>query len=289
MLIPYPGNLCSAAAEKMLSIKINNRCNRTCSFCVDRGGRMGETIAVDRIAAEAMARAEYQTVIVTGGEPFLDFADVLKLVTALRPYKKRVVLNTNGTLLAPERVLQLNGKIDEIQVSIHNPDEDRHGAIIGGKVSFDTIAGALANRAFMFSINSTFNNSYGREERPEAIEKMVALASTMGADRLRLTELKKVDEAEFVPACDFALGDEFSSRTSINLITRGCTKYSKSKGVSVSVKRLCEYARGKNAPAFSCCFINAIGQKKIDVDTKDTFKVIYSDGMVADDWIFTGI
>ena len=44
--------------------------------------------------------------------------------------------------------------------------------------------------------------------------------------------------------------------------------------------------KGKNAPAFSCCFINVDGQNKIDVETKDTFKVIYPNGVVTDDWVF---
>ena len=42
----------------------------------------------------------------------------------------------------------------------------------------------------------------------------------------------------------------------------------------------------EDAHAFSCCFINTKGQMKIDVDTVDTFKVIYSDGLVTDDWVF---
>jgi len=67
------------------------------------------------------------------------------------------------------------------------------------------------------------------------------------------------------------------------------TYYYSQNGVEVSVKRLCAFAKGKNAPAFSCCFINNDGQKKIDVDTEDTFKVIYSDGTTTNDWIFKGI
>jgi hypothetical protein len=111
----------------------------------------------------------------------------------------------------------------------------------------------------------------------------------MGADRLRLTELKKVEGDDFVSAADFFNDDDFVMRSSSDLITRGCTNYFNKNGIHVSVKRLCEYAKGKDAPAFSCCFINTTGQTKIDVDTKDTFKIIYSDGMVTDDWIFNGV
>jgi|WetSurMetagenome_2_1015567.scaffolds.fasta_scaffold14626_8 MoaA/NifB/PqqE/SkfB family radical SAM enzyme len=207
MLVPYKENLCSKYAEKMLSIKICNNCNMECSFCVDRGGRDGGNIDVQAIATEAIKREEYKTIIITGGEPFLVFYSVIALCKLLRQHKSRIVLNTNGSLLSEEKVLALNGMIDELQVSVHHYDEERNGNVFGKNISFNDMKKALSVKSFALSINSTFNKEYSQSER-------------------------------------------------------------------------------KDAPAFSCCFINNDGQKKIDVDTKDTFKVIYSDGLVTDDWIF---
>lgn len=286
-LIPFKENLCSKYATKMLSIKINNVCNRCCSFCVDRGGRQGEYINVKKIAQEAINKADYKTVIITGGEPFLNFNEVVELATLLRKHKDRIVLNTNGSLLSEEKVLKLNGLINELQVSIHHYDEKRNGKILGGIVSFENMKKALAKKEFMFSINSTFNKEYTKEERPIAVDKMIDLAVYLNANRLRLTELKKVEKEEFIIADEFfEKNHPFIGRSSNDLITKGCTYYYEKKGIMVSVKRLCNFAKGKDAPAFSCCFINTAGQKKIDVDTKDTFKVIYSDALVTDDWIF---
>lgn len=286
-LIPYKDNLCSKEATKMLSIKINDICNRSCSFCVDRGGRKTKEINVLKTANEANGLVDYKTVIITGGEPFLNFNEVVELATLLRPHKERIVLNTNGTLLTAENVEKLNSIIDEMQVSIHHFDEVKHGKILGGKVSFENIKNSLENKNFIFSINSTFNNGYSESEMPIAVDKMIELAKWLNADRLRLTELKKVDDCDFIAAKIFFENDsQILSYNSNDLIQKGCT-YSYSKnGIDISVKRLCEYAKGKNAHAFSCCFINTNGQKKIDVETKETFKVIYSDGLVTDDWIF---
>jgi len=207
----------------------------------------------------------------------------------LRPHKTRIVLNTNGSLLSVEKVQALNGLIDELQVSIHHYDEDRNGSVFGSTISFEEMRIALHKKQFMLSINSTFNKEYTENERPIAVEEMVALCSWIGAERLRLTELKKVEGEDFVLSdAFFPKGDEFINRSSEELITQGCTQYYSDNGVLVSVKRLCEYAKGKDAHAFSCCFINTKGQKKIDVETKDTFEVIYSDGLVVDDWIFDG-
>ena len=69
-LIPFKENLCSKFAEKMISIKINNRCNCACSFCVDRGGYNAGETNVEEIAKKAIEYDAYKTVIITGGGTF---------------------------------------------------------------------------------------------------------------------------------------------------------------------------------------------------------------------------
>ena len=298
-IIPYSNNLCSKFAEKMISIKLTSACNGNCSFCVDRGGYTPEKdiINIRKIAEEANKLTEYKTVIITGGEPFLVFEDLIILLEMLRPYKKRIVVNTNGSKLDVKKIMRLNGLIDELQISIHNPDEEINNSVFGFKfnkydptatyVHFELIKHALKYKSFFCSINTCFNKTMSFKD----LREMEKLVYCLGADKLRLTELKKVDDSEFVEAEEFFRSeDEFCNRSSEELITKGCMKeYTSEEGILVSVKRLCKYAKGTNAPAFSCCFINTEGQTKIDVDTKETFKVIYADGSVYNDWIFNGI
>lgn len=286
-LIPFEKNLCSKYAEKMLSIKINSVCNGKCNFCVDKNGRNVPDVNVDKISKAAIEFTEYKTIIITGGEPFINFSEVVKLATKLRPYKNRIVLNTNGTLLSKGKIEILNDIIDELQVSIHHYEESRNAKVFGRNIQFENIKTSLENRKFILSINSTFNNEYSVEEMPIAVDKMIELATYFKADRLRLTELKKVDETEFISADKFFNNDSpILSFTSNELINKGCTYYFTKNGIDISVKRLCKYAKGKNAIAFSCCFVDINGQNKIDIETKDTFKVIYGDGFVSHDWIF---
>lgn len=288
-LIPFEKNLCSKYAEKMISIKINNRCNCNCSFCVDRGGFNPKELNVDAVLKNAIKLSEYKTVIITGGEPFLDFEPVVHVIEGLRPHKKRIVLNTNGTMLSEEKIKMLaNAGLDEIQISIHHFNEQTNCKIFGRNVDFNNIRKSLREKGnIIVSINSTFNKYITKDEQDVFVNKMIDLCNYLGADKLRLTELKKVDGEDFVEASPFFhKASDVLSYNSNELITKGCTHYFKENGIIVSVKRLCEYAKGKNAESFSCCFINNDGQKKIDVDTEDTFKVIYSDGTVCNDWIF---
>lgn len=287
MLIPFKNNLCSKYAEKMLSIKLLSACNAHCSFCVDDRGRVEESINIDTIALNANNLHEYQTVIITGGEPFLVFDKVIDLIKKLRNNKERIVLNTNGSLITKDKVKKLNGLIDELQISIHHYDEKRNSYVFGRNISFESIKESVLNKHFVLSINSTFNQGYTQEEKPNAVNEMIDLVKFIGGDRLRLTELKKVEESEFLQADEFYNDkSEVLKYSSNELIEKGCTYYYNKNGIDVSVKRLCEYAKGKNAEAFSCCFINLEGQNKIEVDTKETFKVIYGDGLTTNDWIF---
>lgn len=154
-LIPHASNLCSRNAEKMISIKLNNHCNMHCAFCVDRGGHNGGMIDVEKIATEALAFPAYKTVIITGGEPFLNFDKVLELTSKLRADKKRLVLNTNGSLLTPQKVCRLNTLIDELQISIHHFDESVNARVFGKVISFENIKKSIEGKKFTVSINST--------------------------------------------------------------------------------------------------------------------------------------
>lgn len=288
-LIPNKDNLCSKYATKMLSVKINNSCNCKCDFCIDRGGYAPSEINVEKMANAILDNKfdDYKTVFITGGEPFLVIDKVIGLCKLIRSKKDRIVLNTNGTLLNKKHTARLNGLIDELQISIHHFKEEKNAEVYKIKnYSFGEIKSNLLNADFKITVNSNFNNSYSIEERSEAIEKMLEICKKIGASKLRLTELKRVNDDLYVSANDFLPSDHsFLKFNDSELITKGCTYYGNINGIDISIKRLCKYAKGKNALAYSCCFIDENGTYKIDVDTAPTFAVIYSNGFVSLDWL----
>jgi MoaA/NifB/PqqE/SkfB family radical SAM enzyme len=287
-IIPHKENLCSKYAEKMISIKINSVCNRKCDFCIDKRGHSFKRINLDKVISETIKLEEYKTVIITGGEPFLNFRSVIKLLKAIRHCKNRIVLNTNGSLLSKEKVSQLNGLIDELQISVHHYDEAVNGDVFGGIISFKNIKDSLAHKKFMVSINSTFNKAYKKEDRINAIDKMVDLAVDLGGNNLRLTELKMVYpySEDFVQAKDFFPStNTFANMPSEDLVANGCMQIFHKKGIKVSVKRLCSFAIGVSIEYSSCSYFDAYGELTVNVDTEQTYKVVYGDGGVFDSWL----
>ena len=62
---------------------------------------------------------------------------------------------------------------------------------------------------------------------------MIDLAVYLNANRLRLTELKKVEKEEFIIADEFfEKNHPFIGRSSNDLITKGCTYYYEKKGIN---------------------------------------------------------
>ena len=272
----------------MISIKINSVCNRACKFCIDKGGYSFSEIDVEKVASEANNLNEYQKVIITGGEPFLNIEEVIKLLKAIRPHKKKIVLNTNGSLLSKKNILQINGLIDELQISIHHYDETENGKVFGSKISFKKIKEALAHKAFTVTVNSTFNKAFKEEERAFAIDKLVDLVNELGGSNLRLTELKMVNYFDFVEAENFLPAtDPFSNIPRRELVEKGCTHTFHRNGVNVSVKRLCSFVEDIYMEHFECnCFDDMRGEFVANVITEQTYKVIYGDGKVNDSWIY---
>lgn len=306
-IIPSPANLCSRYAEKMISVKITSRCNANCAFCIDKGGyRFDESkFDVDKLSEKiVIGHPDFTTVIVTGGEPSLVLQDrTLPLLAEIWPWKKRTVLNTNGTLVsvAPGPCAMLDECIDELQISIHTPDEVANRRVFGVPdrqdliqiPTFDAMRRWLDGpRKYSVSVNACFTKQALEYERarPDGkpfVQAMVDLCGFIGADKLRLTELKRVSTDQYVRADNFEI-PWLMGKTDEELVTRGCTDFAKIGKVTVSVKRVCKYARGTDAKAFSCCFVDRDGQDKIEgiehVDS--TFRVIYGDGTETTDWIF---
>lgn len=281
-IIPHKNNLCSQYAEKMISIRLNRDCNCSCEFCIDKNGSAEKAVDVEKIAKAAISLTEFSKVIITGGETFLHFDELIELVKKLRPHKTYIAVNTNGSLLTAEKVSQLNGLIDEIQISVHHWDPQVNGAVFKRLIDFENIKTSLKEKQFMFSINTCITNVFNEASD---YNKFLDLCKNLGADKWRVTELKNVPDNLFVPANLFF--KNLPKRTDDELITKGCTAYFSDQGIKISVKRVCKYARGANAKAFSCCFIDAEGHQKVEgiESVKNTFRVVYGNGMITEDWI----
>lgn len=123
---------------KIVSWNTTNACNLYCAHCYRGSGEeaAGElTTAEGMTLIEEIARAGFQIMIFSGGEPLLR-PDILELIRHAREVGLRPVLGTNGTLLSLEtaRALQDAGlmaagiSLDSLDAAAHDRLRGQQGA-----------------------------------------------------------------------------------------------------------------------------------------------------------------
>lgn len=108
---------------KKVYIEITNRCNLACSFCIknQREVKSMSLYEFEHILKQIKPYTDYIYLHVLG-EPLLhkNISDIFLLC---HKYEMNINLTTNGTLLKDKLSVLLNGKIRQVNISLHNFSE----------------------------------------------------------------------------------------------------------------------------------------------------------------------
>ena len=136
-----------------LLIFLSDRCNMTCDYCFLRlNGGAASVIgfeAARRAVSENAARRPRGGVTILGGEPFLHYPLLQRLVLMIRARAPggSIQIVTNGTLLTAGRIARLRESGAQITVSLDGRPSahDRHRRLIGrpGDSSLDLVLARL--------------------------------------------------------------------------------------------------------------------------------------------------
>ncbi len=131
---------------RYLLFNITRKCNLACRHCYS--GKAGsEEIGIDMFenAVSQFEEMGGMKLMISGGEPLLH-SRFWELMKVLKPFKLRIVILSNGTLIDNAVARKLTGYVDEVQISI---DGIRSHDILRGKGSFDrAIAGISALKRY---------------------------------------------------------------------------------------------------------------------------------------------
>ena len=116
----------------IVSWNTTNACNMYCDHCYrDSGSIAAEelTTAEAKTMLEQIARAGFQIMIFSGGEPLLR-TDIFKLVAYARELGLKPVLGTNGTLLTSKTVNELkDAGAMGMGISLDSLDSEKHDSL----------------------------------------------------------------------------------------------------------------------------------------------------------------
>ena len=128
-------NYCMGRMGPRLCIQTTTAFNCKCYFCVGRFNKSSKT-NVDKIIESAIELDEYPDVLLLGGESTLFPNDLIKIINAIAPYKKKITVNTNGYNL--KCLLPVITKLDKVIVSVMG-NEKINNDIVGVTPELDKI------------------------------------------------------------------------------------------------------------------------------------------------------
>lgn len=177
-----------------LRISVTQRCNLHCMYCGADCPDTGELTAeeISRITA-AFVKEGVTKVRLTGGEPLLrrDIAEIAAGIRAV-PGVKKLVLTTNGVLLAEQATALRNAGVDAVNVSLDALEEDAYEKLTGANALQKVLSGIDA--ALHAGLRLRVNSVLLRGQNEAQAEKLIALARDIPVD-VRFIELMPFSEA----------------------------------------------------------------------------------------------
>lgn len=267
---PNKRNFCGGNFQDWVEVMLTEKCNGSCSWCVEkRGWHPKERVSWQKIAS---AVPDKKNVILLGGEPTL-FNGLRELINYLVSKEKNVYMTTNGSTLTPQFVRENLSKLSGINISIHDCQLS-----INRKLRFnERVTGILLEEDNLLKsievlkengtvVRFNCNLIKGHIDSKEQIERFVDFAKRMGVDSLRFAELK-FDDERFVD-----LHSIYGTKYGINNepYGLGCNTDCKINNMPVNFRQMCGLQTTKR-----------VAPKDPERCKK---QVLYYDGNIYDGW-----
>lgn len=259
-----PNNSCVDCKNNGINIKITNKCNCDCEFCIEKGGLITEERPVEALI-DATNLLDFESVLVLGGEPLL-YPHLEQYLQGIK--NKRIYLTTNGTLLTDDMAEMLSKYLAAINISIHHYTELKNRQVYKNpNYNFDNIRSAIK----IFNKNNipvriNANLVKGILDNKEDVTAMIYFAQFMGASSIRFAEMQHCEEL-------WVDSSKLFKDLPTDPYTEGCEQV--------------VYAKDdfKATVKMTCGFVNALKKRPNDPTRKQTErKVIYPDGKILDGW-----
>lgn len=258
-------NSCMGGYGKCLDIKITNKCNAKCSFCIEKDGYAPNAGTIDKLANATNYIEDYKDVLILGGEPLL-CEDLDLYLSLIKPCKENIYLTTNGSLLNKNKAEMLSRYLTAINISIHHYSEFLNDKVYGIHIDFNDIKEAINvfnEKGIRVRVNC--NLIKGIMETKNEVDNMIEFAKMIKADSIRFNELQDAEDV-YVDAREI-----FDGLTS-NPYCDGCVQKINHDGIDIEVK-------------MTCGAVNKLKPKVIrEEEPKYTTKVVYPNSEVSDGW-----
>lgn len=263
-MLPHSSNFCGGNFQDWLEVNLLKECNGKCSWCIERNGYHPAEHTIWQTIVEQALKSGKTNIILLGGEPTL-YKDIALVIRALSANSRKVWVTTNGGLLSSDYVIKHLSGITGINISIHDDDLTINRSITGVTIR-DLSQTITALHSIGASVRLNCNCIKGHIDSAEAIDRYIAFAKSIGADKIRFAELKQ-DDNSFVDLAE-VLGHRFGLND--DPFAFGCNSDAVIDGMPVNFRQMCGLQTSK--------------RPRPDNPEQFAKEVLYYDGKFYDGW-----
>lgn len=289
-MIKMNANPCDGIYSHCLDVRFTWACDNDCSFCIEKQGidSLGSTNAPRMI--ESTLKSGVSTVLILGGEPFLDPVMLLNYVLGIRKHIKKIYITTSmpATIDPTNPVVQkILNTVDGLNVSLHHYDYQINNHVLKATSKHDRVsqlAELLKNPIWQSKIRVSVNLTAGYIDNRHELLKFLGEMEQIGCQHVKVVELQSVSKETFVSfeeIFDAKLPSPYSTGCQ-----RDMSAFFENLGFSIKVtlKRSCFMVKDPAiAKANLFDFIKCV--RKNVTKQCSGIAVLYEDGSLQDGWL----
>jgi organic radical activating enzyme len=232
---PHCNNFCGGNFQDWLEVMLIDKCNGTCSWCVEKNGFKPENHVGWEEICNKIIESGKKNVILLGGEPTL-YKDIQLIITRLCEHDINVYITTNGSMLSREYVEKNLVGVKGVNISIHDYKLYKNNEITGVDISIAKLMGAIHSlHEFGAKVRINCNCIAGHIDSKDEAFGFIFFAQDIGADSVRFAELK-IEANKFVDLTEI-FGHNYGLNDDPYL--KGCWCEATIWGMPVNFRQMC--------------------------------------------------
>lgn len=276
-------NSCDGVYADSLDVRFTKACDNNCPWCIERHGVAGRGRPDPLVLANATILSGKRTVLILGGEPFLEPAALAQYVELIRPHVDRVYITTSvpRTLdLADVDVQHVLRLIDGLNVSLHSVDWLVNNIVLkASDQTFNRVARLeQILETYADKVRVSVNLAVGSVDSRAAVVNYIETLADIGCVHVKLSELQDAPG-------DYVSFDELFPELKLRSpFAHGCqteVNVGQPRWVKVTVKRSCFVVGPGDATVRD--LVKVVGRRLLGSRGHQT--VLYENGELSNGWL----
>ena len=281
-------NACDGIYSNCLDVRFTKSCDNNCSFCIEKNGidNLGET-NVNQMIVNTI-KSNKKTVLILGGEPFLNLNKLLQYIKGIRSYVQNIYITTSlpKTIdLNNNVVLDILNIIDGLNVSLQHYDWVINNDILNASSKhnrLEILLNILKNESIRPKVRVSINLVKGYIDDKEKLMTCINLLHKMNCKHIKINELQNVSKDVYVSFEDI-MDIKMKSPYSFGCQT-DISEMFKDLNMKFTLKRSCFVVKDKDIVKVNISDLIKAIKKRFDRSCNNMC-VMYENGMVCDGWM----